>query len=144
MRTVMTLLCVGALVAFFGPLVEGRHRSAERSVREYIDAIHSRDVDSALQVLEPSTRPDWRIFVEHQSGDSIRLQSVAVQRGSLFSHPRFWGTPQSVTLTAELTGKGGERWLATSHVMGRLDGERWFLATPPFGPDEAWLVPPES
>src|SRR4051794_40866857 len=136
MRTLMTLLCAGALVAFFGPLVEGRDRSAERSVREYVEAIQSRDVDSALQVLEPSTRADWWIFVEHQSGDSVRLQSVAVQRESLFSNLRHWGAPRSVTLTAELTGKGGERWLATSHVTGRLDGERWFLETPPFGPDE--------
>ncbi len=140
----IALLCAGALVAFLGPLLEGRDRSAERSVRAYVDAIQSRDLDSALQVLEPSARPDWRIFVDHQSGDGIRLQSVAVQRESLISDSRPWGTPRSVTIAAELTGKGGERWLATSRVMGRLEGERWFLETPPFGPDEPWLVPPSS
>jgi hypothetical protein len=144
MPTVIALLCLSACVAFIGPLVEGRDRSAERTVRAYVDAIQACDVDGALDLLESSNRAEWRIFVEHQSGDRIGLLSLAVQRESLLSDAWHWGAARSVTLSAELQGKGGERWQATSHIEGRVEGDRWLMSGPPFGPDEPWLVPPES
>jgi hypothetical protein len=141
-RTVLALLGATALLAFLGPLVEGRDRSAERAVRGYLEAIQTRDVTAALENLDPSTRSQWRIFAEHQAGDRFRLIGVAVQREPMLAGMRLWGRPRSVTVTADLEGKGGERWQATSHIEGYLDAGRWFLDRPPFDPDEPWLVAP--
>jgi hypothetical protein len=144
MHTVLSLLGVCALIALLGPMIEGRERSAERAVRDYLEAIQEGDVSSALESLEPSVRAEWQIFVEHQAGDRFRVLGLSVQRVALLSGPPHWGSPRSVTVTAELNGKGGERWQATSHVQGRTSRERWYAERPPFGPDEPWLVPPES
>jgi hypothetical protein len=141
-RLVLALLGVSALLAFLGPIVEGRDRAAERAVRSYLDAIQSGNVDAALETLDPLIRPEWRIFAEHQAGDRFRVLGLAVQREPLLDGVRRWGQARSVTVTAELEGKGGERWQATSYVEGHPDGERWLLERPVFGPDEPWLVPP--
>jgi hypothetical protein len=143
MRTVVTLLVATALVALLGPILEGRERSAERTVRGYLQSIQRGDVTSALDAIEPSVRADWRIFAEHQAGDAFRILSLSVQRTPLISGPLAWSKTRSVTLVAEIDGKGGEHWRATSHIAGRSDGDRWYAERPPFGPDEPWLVPPE-
>jgi hypothetical protein len=144
MRTVLTLLALTGLVAFLGPIVEGRERSAERAVRDYLDAVQRGDVTAALEMLEPSVRSDWQIFVEHQAGDRFRVVGLSVQRVALISGPSHWGIPCSVTVTADIAGKGGEHWSASSHIVGRPAGDHWYAGRPPFGPDEPWLIPPES
>jgi hypothetical protein len=144
MRIVLPLLALTALAALFGPIIEGRERSAERAVRGYLDAIQHGAVSRALENLDPVARSDWRIFVEHQAGDMFRVRELSVQRTPFIAGLSGWGKPLSVTVVAEIAGKGGEHWQATSHVIGRSEGGRWFIQNPPFGPDEPWLVPPES
>jgi hypothetical protein len=144
MRAVIGLLALCTLVALLGPVMEGRERSAERAVRGYLEAIQAGDVNAALEMLEPSVRPEWRIFVEHQAGDQFRVVGLSVQRAALLSGLPHWGIPRSVTLTAAIAGKGGEHWQATARVPGRPDGDRWYAERPPFAPDEPWLVPPDS
>ena len=144
MRIVLPLLALTALAALLGPVLEGRERSAEGAVRGYLVAVQDGDVSGALENLDPVNRTDWRIFVEHQTGDMFRVRELSVQRAPFIAGPSSWGKPLSVTVVADIAGKGGEHWQATSHVTGSSDGDRWYLATPPFGPDEPWLVPPES
>ena len=144
MRIVLPLIALTALAALLGPVIEGRERSAERAVRGYLVAVQDSDVSRALDNLDPVARTDWRIFVEHQAGDTFRVRELSVQRAPFIAGLPSWGSPLSVTVVAEIVGKGGEHWQATSHVTGSSDGDRWYIATPPFGPDEPWLVPPES
>ncbi|MFN0071372.1 MAG: hypothetical protein ACKVVP_07780 [Chloroflexota bacterium] len=144
MRTILVLLLIAAAVSVIGPVIEGRERSAEQSVRGYVAAVQARDVSAALEWLEPRIRDEWSIFVEHQSGDRIRVISLSVERAALLSIDGRWGSIRSVTVLAEITGKSDERWQASGYVQGRVEGDRWLLDRPPFGPDEPWLVPPES
>jgi hypothetical protein len=137
------LLALTGLIALLGPILEGRERSAERAVRDYLEAVQRGDVNAALESLAPSARSDWRIFVEHQSGDHFRVLGLSVQRAAVMSGPPHWGAPLSVNVTAEIFGKGGEHWRATSHVVGQPAGDRWYAQYPPFGPDEPWLEPPD-
>jgi len=144
MRIVLPLLVLTALAALLGPIIEGRERSAERAVRGYLAAIQDGDVNQAMENLDPVARTDWQIFIDHQAGDMFRVRELSVQRAPFIAGPSSWGKPLSVTVVAEIVGKGGEHWLATSHVTGRSEGGRWYIQSPPFGPDEPWLVPPES
>ena len=142
--SILLLWALCAAIAVIGPVLEGRERSAERAVQDYAAAIAEGPVDAAIALLAPESRSEWRIFVEHQAGDRIRVLSAAVQRRALASDPRGWTVPRSVTVTGEITGKGGQRWRAQSLVRGRLEGGQWLLSSPVFGPDEPWLVPPDS
>ena len=142
--SILLLWTLCAAVSVIGLLIEARERSAERAVQDYAAAIAEGRVDDAIALIVPESRSDWRIFAEHQAGDRIRVLSAAVQRRALAADPRGWTVPRSVTVTGEITGKGGQRWRAQSLVRGRLEGGQWLLSTAVFGPDEPWLVPPES
>lgn len=144
MRFILLLLVTAASLAIAGPIVEGRERSAEQSVRAYLDAVRTGDVEGALERLQPDEREPWRIFVQHQAGDRVHILSLAVERRPLMRDIRGWMTPAAVTIVGEITGKGGEQWRATSLVAGAREGDRWLMQRPPFGPEEPWLIPPED
>lgn len=142
--SILGLWALCAVISVAGPVLEGRERSAERSIQAYATAMGDGRLDEAIALLIPETRSLWRIFVEHQVGDRIQILSTAVQRRALLADLKGWSVAQSVTVNGDITGKGGEHWRGQSLVRGQTLGGQWLMRTPLFGPDEPWLIPPES
>lgn len=137
------LLGLCALVAFGGSVLERRDTAAEMGVQGYLSDVSKGDVEAALARVVPAERGAWRIFVQHQAGDQFIVQSLAVRRPSMIESPG-WRGAKSVTVVAEIRGKGGEQWRDTALVEGITGDGKWLLKTPPFAPPEPWLVPPDS
>ena len=140
----MLILTITTVVALAGPVVEGRDRAAEQTVRAFLEASERREIESALGYLAPGEREAWRIFVQHQAGDQFRVLSIAVRRPPLLTRIDAWRQATSVTIVAEIRGKGGEQWRDTTLVNVTLQNGLWLMETPPFAPGEPWLVPPDA
>jgi hypothetical protein len=130
---VLFLILTAAMLAGLGPLVETRQRAPEGTARAYLYALEAGDVEAALATIEPSQRGALHERVAWQAGNRYEIVTLVLGRPALVD--RVMGRRADaawVTVLADVTTVGGERWRSTSTApLVERDGV-WYLTRPLF------------
>ncbi|MPZ15881.1 MAG: hypothetical protein GEU73_15905 [Chloroflexi bacterium] len=125
------------LVAAAADLAE-RGSGTETLAQHYFAALEAKDLQAALDAIDPEFRKQATPFVESNLGNTYRVTGVAVRHTSVVA--RLGGAPAGpveVTVFLDITQReNGFQWQAGPRVpVVQRDG-RLYLARPPLEPAE--------
>ena len=133
LHAALLLLALAAAIAIVGPVVEGRQRAPESVARAYLRAVEAGNLDAALATIAPDQREIHRERIALQVQNRYGIVTLVIGRPSTTDEVLGRGVdPAWVTVLADVTGQGGERWRSTSTApMVQRDGV-WYLTRPLF------------
>lgn len=115
----------------------GRSLGPESALLAYATAVAQRDLDGAIEQLDPAIRSRATSFVAWQLGNRYEIRERVVRTPSMLDRLAGQGTVQpQVVAMIEVFCEDGARWRATEELpMSFVDGG-WRLLKPPLQPPE--------
>ena len=123
------LLGLLALAIVGVEIVDRGESAGEGSIRRYAAAVSHSDLEAAMAEILPSSRAEWREWVDGQLGNVYEVRGIAVRADFVV------GPPVEVTAVLDVNrGDPDSYYQPSATVSVSQDGGAWYLAAPLLAP----------